>query len=307
MDKSLNQLQQMGLMSQDELVESSKRFQDGAQYRIEIPSTEGPEAFKVILEQADQFKCPIHRVSQGSGIQMLTDDEIREMARIGQDHHIEVCLFVTARASYDTGGLSTAPAGGIAQWQIRGANQLRYGLDDINRVVDLGIRSVLIADTGLIQIVDELRKKGELPENLVIKSSASFAPANAASVKILEQLGANTINLATDLSIAQVSTIRQAINVPIDMYIEAPDSLGGFVRHQETPDLIRYAAPFYVKMGVRNAPDIYPSGYHLRSIVLELSRERVRRAKLVYDLILREYPDAVISTNHASDLGVPER
>ena len=51
------------------------------------------------------------------------------------------------------------------------------------------------------------------------------------------------------------------------MYVEAPDNIGGFVRHYETPELIRVAAPIYVKMGLRNHPDIYPSGTHLESTV----------------------------------------
>jgi hypothetical protein len=35
-------LEHMGLPSSDLLPTSQKRFPDGAQYRIEIPSTEGP-------------------------------------------------------------------------------------------------------------------------------------------------------------------------------------------------------------------------------------------------------------------------
>jgi hypothetical protein len=46
--------------------------------------------------------------------------------------------------------------------------------------------------------------------------------------------------------------------VPLDVYVEAPDNVGGFIRHHEIPELIRIAAPVYVKFGLRNAPDVYP-------------------------------------------------
>ncbi|MCB1124186.1 MAG: U32 family peptidase, partial [Verrucomicrobiae bacterium] len=218
-----------------------------------------------------------------------------------------VCLFTTPRAGFDIGGAWNAPAGKFIQWQVRGADQLRYSLDDIFRATDLGIRSVLLADIGLIQVVDELRRAGDLPADLIIKSSAVMMPANPASARLMQDLGSDTVNVSTDLSVAQLSAIRQIVHVPLDIYIEAPDGIGGFVRHFETPDMIRFAAPIYVKLGLRNSPDIYPSGQHLESMALNLSRERVRRSKLVYDLIQREMPEAIISstgTRH-EDLGVP--
>ena len=308
MKRSITALESLGLLPADTARVSERRFADGAQYRVEIPSTEGPKAFQAVLEEAKRIHCPVHRVSQGSGIQMLSDADIREMARIGAGEHIEVCLFLTPRASFDTGGLWNAPAGRVIGWQARGASQVRYALDDVFRAVDLGIRSVLIADWGLIRIVSELRKQKVLPANLLIKSSAIMAPANPATVRLLEEIGADTINVATDLDIAQLSAIRHAAKAPLDVYIEAPDGLGGFVRHHEAPDIIRCAAPVYVKLGLRNSPDIYPAGHHLETTALNLSRERVRRSKLVLDLIQREMPEAIMSEPGAaaSDLAVPE-
>ncbi len=295
MTSSIRALERLHLPAQDTLTLSAKRFPDGGQYRFEIPSTEGPKALRTVIDEASRLKLPVHRISQGSGIQMLSDDEIRDMAKLGADHRIEVCLFVTPRANFDTGGLWAAPSGRVIQWQNRGADSLRFCLDDIHRAVELGIRSVLLADFGLIQVVGELRRQGQLPADLIIKSSALMAPANPASTRLLEQLGANTINVATDLSVAQLSSVRQVVDAPLDIYVEAPDGLGGFVRHHETPDMIRYAAPIYVKLGLRNAPDIYPVGAHLEATALALTRERVRRSRLVYDLIQREYPEAILS------------
>ncbi len=291
----------------DTLTVSEKRFSDGGQFRTEIPSTETPKAFRLVLEEADKLGCPVHRISQGSGIQMLSDEELREFSRIGAERAIEVCLFVTPRAAYDTGGLWTAPAGKFIQWQARGSEQLQYGLDDIHRACEHGIRSVLIADLGLIELVRQQRNAGQLPRELIIKSSAVMAPANGATCRIIEQCGANTINVATDLSVTQLSTIRQQISAPIDMYVEAPDGLGGYVRHHEAPAMIRYASPVYIKLGLRNSPDIYPYGAHMEGTALALGRERVRRTKLVLDLIRRQYPEAQMSptSKRVADLGVP--
>jgi len=100
MKKSISLLAKQKIQSGDAdgLPESTKRFADGSRWKIEIPSVEGPAAFKVVLEEAKKHKLPVARISQGSGIMMLTDTEIKEMVAIGKSENIEVCLFVGPRA-----------------------------------------------------------------------------------------------------------------------------------------------------------------------------------------------------------------
>ncbi len=124
---------------------------------------------------------------------------------------------------------------------------------------------------------------------------------------MLAELGASTLNLPPDLSLAQIAAVRAAVDLPIDFYVEAPDTLGGFVRLHEIPELIRVAAPVYVKFGLRNAPDVYPSGTHLEPTAVALSRERVRRARLGLELLERSGYEADRSELGADGLAVPAR
>src|SRR5437764_647417 len=193
-------LEQMGLPPGDlhELPSSTKRFPDGAQYRIEIPSTEGPVALAAIIEESKRFGVTIHRVSQGSGVMLMTDDEIREMASLARASNMEISLFARP-----------------------------------------------------------------------------------------------------------IAAVRQAVDIPLDIYVEAPDDLGGFVRLYEIPEIVRIAAPVYIKFGLRNAPNIYPSGSHIENVAVALSRERVRRAKLGMDILQRYYPEAIGSELGAQGLALP--
>lgn len=81
------------------LAPSTKRFADSAQYRIEIPSVEGPKALAAVLAEAKERKVTVHRVSQGSGIMLLSDREIKEMVHMGADHGLEVWLYPEALMS----------------------------------------------------------------------------------------------------------------------------------------------------------------------------------------------------------------
>jgi hypothetical protein len=77
------------------------------------------------------------------------------------------------------------------------------------------------------------------------------------------------------------------------------------VRHHEIPELIRVASPVYLKFGLRNAPDVYPSGTHLDTVTVALSRERIRRARLGLELLERSELAARTSERGASGLAVP--
>ena len=285
---------------------SSKRFPDGGEYRIEIPSTEGPRALAGVLEEAEQRGVPVHRVSQGSGIMLMTDAEILEMLETGRARKMEVNLFIGPRGTFDIGAQVFSPAGKALGLSLRGADQLRFALMDLQRGVELGLRSVLVSDIGSLQVIGKMRETGELPRNLIIKTSVMMAPCNPASAKLLEDLGADTINIPSDLTLPQIAGIRQALRVPIDFYVEAPDNIGGFIRYFEIPDLIRVAAPVYLKFGLRNSPDIYPCGTHIENTALALSRERVRRAQIACEIIRRHCPEAKMSPLGAADLGIPE-
>ena len=307
MKETRNFLTQNGLPAGDlyDLPDSEKRFPDGAQYRIEIPSVEGPNALAAVLEEAEQRGVTVHRVSQGSGIMMLTDAEITEMSRLGHEAGIEVSLFVGPRAAWSTSAQVWASAGKNLGARLRGMDEVVYATEDIKRATALGIRSVLVADEGQLWLVNEMKRAGELPADLVVKISVQMGAANPISVKLVEELGAGTYNVPTDLTLPQIAAVRATTTIPLDVYVEVPDDFGGFVRHYEVPELIRIASPVYVKLGVRNAANIYPSGLHIEPIAVKLARERVHRAQLVLDLIQRYCPDAATSALGVADLGIP--
>jgi Peptidase family U32 len=300
-------LRSVGLPSGDlhGLPTSEKRFPDGAQYRVEIPSTEGPRALEAVLDEAARLDVVVHRVSQGSGVFMLSDAELDEYARIASEANVEVSLFARPNAAWDTSAQARASAGAVLAPAVRGGDQLVYALADVRRAADHGFRSVLVADVGLLAAFASMRSAGELPSTMQAKVSVMLPVANPASARTIVELGADTLNLPTDLSLAQIAAIRSVVDVPLDLYVEAPDNVGGFVRLYELPEIVRVAAPVYVKFGLRNAPDVYPSGAHLEPTVVALARARVRRARLGLELLEREAPNVTASEFGAEGLAVP--
>lgn len=307
MEKSRNLLAQLGFPTGDlyDLPTSTKRFPDGAQYRIELPSVEGPGALRATLEEIDRYGITVHRVSQGSGIMLLTDGEIKEMVQMTSERGMELSLFVGPRGTWDISAQAFTDAGKVAGLRHEGADQLVYAMEDLQRATDLGVRGALVADEGLLYLTKEMKQRGLLPTNFVVKCSVQMMASNPVSVKIMQDLGADTYNVPTALTLPKLAAIRQATDIPIDLYVEVPDNFGGFIRHYEIPEFIRVLAPVYIKFGLRNHPDVYPSGKHLEATNIGLAKERVRRAALGTDVIRRYCPDAVTSKLGAQGLAVP--
>ena len=66
----------LGAPALDPADASPHTFPGGGKWRTEIPSCEGPEALAIVLKESSLLDVPIHRISQGSGVWMLTDAEI---------------------------------------------------------------------------------------------------------------------------------------------------------------------------------------------------------------------------------------
>lgn len=287
-----------------DLPTSNKTFPDGAQYRIELPSVEGVEALKETLRAIDEYGLTVHRVSQGSGIMLLTDEEIQEMCHLTAERGMELSLFVGPRGTWDISAGPLTAAGKSQALRHEGTDQLVYAMEDLKRGAKLGLRGALVADEGLLYMTKKMKEAGQLPEDFVVKVSVQMGACNPVSVKIMEDLGADTYNVPSSLTLAKLASIRQAIDIPIDIYIEVPDNFGGFLRYYEIPEIIRTLAPVYIKFGLKNHPDVYPSGKQFESLNLSLVRERVRRAAIGVDMIKRYCPEAKTSALGAEGLGI---
>ncbi|MFD4628893.1 hypothetical protein ACFVYR_03180 [Streptomyces sp. NPDC058284] len=273
---------------------SPHTFPDGGTWRTEIPSVEGPEALAVVLKESARLDVPVHRISQGSGVWMLTDVEITEMVEACAERDIELCLFTGPRGTWDTGGSTRTDSGG-AGLRARGHDALAGCVEDAVRATGLGVRCLLVADEGVLWTLHRLRTAGVLPAATTFKLSALTGPVNPASYAVYERLGADSLNVPSDLTPAHLTEIRRVSRAPMDMYVEAPDDLGGYVRMYEVAELIRRGAPLYVKFGLAKATGIYPYGAHLREHALATARERVRRGRLALDLLARHGADGGMS------------
>ena len=295
-----------GLPSESLPLPSQLRFPDGAHFRVEIPSVEGPRVLAATIKEASKRGVTVNRVSQGSGAMLLSEAELREMSKIGADAGLEVSLFIGPREEWGINAMSRGVEGAALAGSVRGMRQLRYAVEDVLRAVECGIRGILVADLGLLQVLSNAQKAGQIPADVVWKASVMKAPSNPATLALLAQIGAHTVNLPTDLSLAELAEMRAVSVIPIDLYVEAPDALGGVVRGEQVADLVTVAAPLYTKFGLRNSRALYPSGGHIEADAIAIAIEKVRRAEISLEWLKRSGAPLIQSGAGAQGLGVPK-
>jgi hypothetical protein len=298
-------LQRHGLALGPGVAASTQRFPDGAHFRIEIPSVEGPRVLEAVIDAAREHDIVVNRVSQGSGAMLLSEAELRDMAALGADAGLEVSLFVGPREGFGIGAHARSADGAAHFGQLRGTEQLAYAIEDIVRAVEAGIRSFLVADIGLLSLLSDMQTARELPPSCVWKVSVLMAPSNPASLRVLERLGAGTVNIPSDVTLAQLAELRAVSSLPLDLYVESPDGLGGVVRGNEAGDLVAAGAPLYVKLGLRNARPLYPAGEHLVAEASAIARAKVQRAAVALEWMRRLHPELHQSASAAEGLAIP--
>ncbi|BDZ69528.1 hypothetical protein J2743_001262 [Methanobacterium petrolearium] len=294
-------LKKIGMRNHHEnFSESAKRFPDGSQYRFEVPGIQNPGAMEGLLDALDEYELSVHRVTQTKGIMLLTDPEILEMASMAKDAQVELFLSVGPRATYDTSASAKTKEGARIGYRLRGYDNLNYAIEDVRRAVDLGVMGIVVYDEGLLWVLGKMREEGEIPHDVHFKVSAHCGHGNPASARLMEVIGADSFNPVRDLQIPMLASIRESIDISLDIHMENPKSSGGFIRHYEAPEIIRKACPVYLKTGGAVA------AHHGYDTTRKEAKERARQVLLVQSMINRFYPEAVMSKKGASDLAIPK-
>jgi len=309
LEKIWKSMEKHGVPGRDlyELPTSEKRFPDKCHYRIEISGVERPSTLEALIDEMEKRKVPVHRlISMVMGATLLSDGELEKFSKLAKDAKLEVIITPGPRASWDLGGQIRTPEGALSGMRFRGSDNLAYVIADIKRAIEFGFRGFLVVDEGLLWLLNEMRKTGGIPKDVVFKVSIFTGHANPAGAKVLEMLGANTFNPLADLTLPMLAAIRKAVEIPIDVHVYLFDSFGGFNRFWETPEIARVASPCYYK--IEPGPSVsalykpWTSPEHLAF----LAREKVKQAEIIISIMEKNYPEAKLSEVGAKDLAIPK-
>ncbi|MPM69093.1 hypothetical protein SDC9_116037 [bioreactor metagenome] len=97
-----------------------------------------------------------------------------------------------------------------------------------------------------------------------------------------------------------LSALRQSVTVPLDLHTDNPPGSGGFIRVYEAPEMVRVAAPVYLKTG-----NSCVAG-HGQLTTAANGVDMARQASIVKEMVERYYPEAKQTIGVAPDMHIPE-
>jgi hypothetical protein len=294
-------MKKLGLPTGDafDMPTSTKRFPDGAAFRIECPTVNSAETVAALLDTATKTGVTINRITETFGMFRHTAAEIKQYCKLCNDYGCELLLSTGPRATYDTGATVLSPQGVRVSYRLRGMEQLIRAIEDIKRGYELGCRGFLIYDEGMLWVANAMRKNGDLPKEIHFKCSAHMGHCNPASIKLLADLGADSINPIRDLQIPMHAALRQVIDTPLDVHTDNPPGSGGFIRVYEAPEIVRVAAPVHCKTGNSVI------GGHGEMTSAAEGKRMAEQATIVVEMINRFQPDLKQSGKRAKDMCIP--
>ena len=290
-DLTRQYLQKLGLPGEDKsnLPSSKLTFTDGANFRIEIPTVNTLEAARALLQEAELLGITINRLTETYGIFRHTRREIQDWVNLCRDYGCQLVMSPGPRATYDTSATVQSSQGVRIGYRLRGQEQVIRAIEDVKRGVELGIKGFLIYDEGMLWLVARMRQDGELPPDISFKVSAHCGNANPVSVRLMAEFGADSVNPVRDLQLPMIAAIREAVSIPLDCHTDNPPASGGFIRSYEAPEIVRIAAPVYLKTG----NSVISSHGQLTSV--DDGKQMARQASIIVEMVERYYPEAIQS------------
>lgn len=302
-------MERQGIPGRDgyDLSSSPSTFPDGANYRFEIAGVERASTMEALLDEARKRNLTIHRVIATVGGSTYCDfEELKAIGEMARDEKVEVVMTVGHRKGWDVGAKESAtPEGQMQGFRLRGSDHISYHIADIMRNIEAGHRGFLVYDEGVLFLLNKMRSAGMIPKETIFKFSVFGGYCSAAGAKVIESMGANSINPASDVSLPILSSIRKAVSIPLDVYIIVVDSFGGVFRAYEGPEIARISSPCYFKFepGTSEA-DVYKP-WVSEEWHRDFIRQKVKIASIVQEIMDRHAPGLKTSEKGASDLILP--
>jgi hypothetical protein len=262
---------------------------------------------EAMIKAAENRGLIIHRAIATVGGSTYCDfQELKDMAQMAKDAGIEMITTVGHRKGWDTGSKEISTSEGQMQgFRLRGSDHISYHIADIMRNIDAGHRGFLVYDEGVLFILNKMRHEGVIPPETIFKFSVFGGYCSPAGAKVIESMGANSMNPISDVSLPILGGIRKTVDIPLDVYIIIVDSFGGMFRAYEAPEIARVASPCYFKFEPGTSEgDIYKP-WMTEDFHVNLIQEKVKIASIVMEIMARHAPELKTSGKGPDDLVWP--
>ena len=271
-----------------ELKPSGVEFADGGHYGVEVPVVNSYKVLEATLGLLEAEDVRVTRFNETLGAMLLSDAEVKDMLDLCRDKGVGMVFALGPRPEYDRKAAFYRGGFGASQGRrVNNNDALAQSVEEAFRLTELGCRGLIGYDLGVIRLLSDIRKKGDLPSDLYLKASSHCIVSNPMTSRVYAENGADSVTTTHDLGLAVLQEIRKGspdlcIDLPTDVY----GSKGGFIRFYETAELVQICSPMMLKIGA--SAQSHPHDPVNENTV----RQRVQRVRLCLEYLAKSGIDA---------------
>lgn len=256
-------LSRKGLPYSDDIAlsESKSTFSSGGDYGVEIPVVNNYRTLVTLTSLLQKNGIYCSRFNETHGSFLLSDSEIKDMLSTCRELNYGMVFSLGPRPEYDVKSSFYRCKFGLEQGrQLNNCDAIAASVDEAYRLVDLGCRGIIVYDIGVLKILADLKKAGDLPQDLMFKASSHCMVSNPMIAKIYDDIGASSVTLTHDVGLPVIQEMRRlAPNLVLDIPIDVYPNKGGFIRYYDMAELVQIGSPLFFKMGASVQTDPYDS------------------------------------------------
>lgn len=230
---------------------SSQRFTRDGSYGVEMPVVNNLDTLRKTIHILRSEGVYVTRFNETHGAFLLCDSEIREMLQLCAEEKYGMIFGLGPRPEYDRRSAFYRSSFGMEQKrQINNHDALRASVTDALRLASLGCTGLIVYDLGILRVLNAMRLDGELPQNMIFKTSSHCMISNPMLAEIHIENGANSLTVTHDVGLPILQYMRSvAPNVSLDVPMDVYKDKGGFIRFHEVAEIVQVAAPVFLKIG----------------------------------------------------------
>ncbi|SHH32814.1 hypothetical protein SAMN05443575_3724 [Jatrophihabitans endophyticus] len=283
------------------LTTSPLAFDDGGNYRLEISGIERLSTMQAMLDEARREGVFVNRVvAFGGGATLLSRSELAEVSAAATENDIDLVAVPGPRTGWDLGRQALSTEGQSGGRRVRGLDNVRNLLNDYIRIFSTGIRGVLVWDEGVLDILNKARAAGDIPADARFKVSVYTGHANPAAIRIVQDLGADSLNPVGDLGLPMLAGIRRNVTLPLDVWAITFESFGGMNRLYDAGEIARIAGPVYFKVEPGESEGVMYNSWIEPEFHERLVRHKVRHCAILNELVAAHSPGIAVSPQRAA-------
>lgn len=230
-------------------------------FGLEIPSINSILRLQNMVSSAKKYDVVVNQYNEVSGSRLIPISEKKEMLECAKENNVGLTFSISTRPEYSiNSAFYRSDWGKVQARRIASNASLEYSIEEVLNLIEIGCTGIILYDIGLLSLLNKLRLKNKIPNDIIFKVSSHCAVTNHETASVYSNCGANDIIPIHDTSLISLQEMRKSCpNTVLSIIIDTYKNKGGFIRLKDINQITELNGINFLKLGNSLHSDPYGS------------------------------------------------